>query len=180
MIEIKIIGRGGQGAVTASQILAIAAFFEDKQSQAFPHFGVERRGAPSTAFTRIDDKKINLRSHVYNPDVVMVLDSSLMESINVTEGLKKKGIIIVNSNKKPNELGIKGNFQIHTVDATSVALNIFKSNIVNTVILGAFARVTKLVSIDSIDKAIEERFKGKEKIIELNKRAIKEAYEKTK
>ncbi len=180
MIEIKILGRGGQGAVTASQLLAIAAFYDGKESQAFPHFGVERRGAPSTAFTRIDDKKINLRSHVYNPDVVMILDASLMESINITEGLKKNGIIIVNSNKKPNELGIKGNFQVHTVDATSVALEIFKSNIVNTVILGAFARVTKLVSIDSINKAIEERFKGKEKIIELNKRAIKEAYEETK
>jgi len=179
MIEIKILGRGGQGAVTASQILAIAAFYEDKQSQAFPHFGVERRGAPAMAFTRIDDKQINVRSHVYNPDIVLVLDSSLLEAINVTEGLKSKGIIIVNSNKKPQELKIKGNFKVHTVDATSVALDIFKSNIVNTVILGAFARITKLITLDSVNKAIEERFARKQKLIDLNKEAVKKAYEKT-
>lgn len=180
MIEIKVVGRGGQGAVTASQILAIAAFYDGKESQAFPSFGVERRGAPATAFARIDEKKINLRSHVYNPDIVMVLDYSLLEAVNVTEGLKKKGILIVNTNKKPEELGIKGNFNIHTVDATSVALNIFRSNIVNTVILGAFVRVTNIVSINSVNKAIEERFAGKDKLIDLNKTAVKEAYEKTK
>jgi len=180
MIEIKILGRGGQGAVTASQILAIASFHDNKQSQAFPHFGVERRGAPAMAFTRIDDKEINLRSHVYHPNIILVLDASLLESTNIIEGLKQNGTIIVNSHKKPKELGIKGNFKIHTVDATSVALNIFKSNIVNTVILGAFAQVTKLVSLDSINKAIEERFEGKQKLIELNKEAVKKAYEKTK
>lgn len=179
MIEIKILGRGGQGAVTASQILAIAAFHDNKESQAFPHFGVERRGAPAMAFTRIDDKQINLRSHVYNPDIVLVLDASLLEAVNATEGLKSNGTIIVNSHKKPKELDIKGNFNIKTVDATSVALDIFKSNIVNTVILGAFAKVTKLISLDSINKAIEERFKGKDKLIDLNKGAVKQAYEKT-
>ncbi len=180
MIEIKILGRGGQGAVTASQILAIAAFHDGKQSQAFPHFGVERRGAPAMAFTRISDKEIHLRSHVYNPDIVLVLDASLLEAVNATEGLKSNGTIIVNSHKKPKGLGIKGNFNISTVDATSVALNIFKSNIVNTVILGAFAKATKLVSLDSINRAIEERFEGKEKLIDLNKEAVKKSYEQTK
>ncbi len=180
MIEIKILGRGGQGAVTASQILAIAAFHDNKQSQAFPSFGVERRGAPATAFTRIDDKQINLRSHVYNPDIVLILDASLLEAVNATEGLKPNGTIIVNSRKTPEELAIKGKFKVSTVDATSVALEIFKRNIVNTVILGAFAKVTKLVSLDSINKAIEERFEGKQKLVELNKTAVKQAYEKTK
>ncbi len=180
MIEIKILGRGGQGAVTASQLLAIAAFCCNKQTQAFPSFGVERRGAPATAFVRIDDNLINLRSHVYNPDIILVLDASLLESINITEGLKPNGTIIVNSHKAPKELGIKGNFKVHTVDATSVALEIFKSNIVNTVILGAFAKVTKLVSLDSINKAIEERFAGKQKLIDLNKSAVKKSYEQTK
>ena len=97
MIEIKILGRGGQGAVTASQILAIAAFYDGKQSQAFPNFGVERRGAPAMAFARIDDKQINIRAHVYNPNIVLVLDASLIQAVNITEGLKKNGKIIVNS-----------------------------------------------------------------------------------
>lgn len=179
MIELRIHGRGGQGAVTASQILAIAAFHDGKQSQAFPNFGVERRGAPATAFVRIDDKPINIRCHVYNPDMVLVLDASLIDVVKVTEGLKDGGTLIVNSNKSPKELGVKGNFKIFTSDATSVAMEILGKNIVNTALLGAFAKVTGLISIEALYKGVEEIFEGRGKFQELNERAVKAVYEKT-
>lgn len=179
MKEIRFHGRGGQGSVTAAQLLAIAAFHEGKQSQAFPRFGVERRGAPVESFTRISDEKINIRSGVYNPDIIVVLDSSLIEDEDVTNGLKSKGTIIINTIKDPKEL-IKNhnNFNIFTVDATSIAMNIFQKPIVNTAILGAFASATKLVSLESLGKAIEERFGRAQKLIDINKKAVKEAYEK--
>lgn len=180
MIEIKTIGRGGQGAVTFSQILAIAAFYDNYQSQAMPSFGVERRGAPSFSYTRISKEPIHIRSLIYNPDIVILLDSSLLETIDITEGLKEKGLIIINSKKSQDELKIKGNFKIHTVDATSVALKLFKKDIVNTAMLGAFAKVTKLVSLESLYKGIEERFEDKHKLIDLNKQAIKKVYEQIK
>jgi len=179
MYEIRIHGRGGQGAVTAAQILAIAAFYEGKETQAFPRFGTERRGAPVEAFTRIDDKKIYLRSAVYNPDIVIVLDPSLLSSVNVTEGLKKNGKIIINSSKSPKELGIK-DFKVYTVDVSSIALKIFGANMVNTAMLGALAAISGLFSLDSLNKAIEDRFKDKKDVIEKNKQAIKEVYEKLK
>ncbi len=180
MIEIKTIGRGGQGAVTFSQILAIAAFHDNYQSQAMPSFGVERRGAPAFSYTRISKEPIHIRSLIYNPDIVVLLDVSLLETIDVTEGLKSKGIIIINSNKSPKELKLKGNFKIYTVDASSIAMKLFKKDIVNTVMLGAFAKVTEQVTLESLYKGIEERFEGKAKIIDLNKQAIKAIYEKIK
>jgi pyruvate ferredoxin oxidoreductase gamma subunit len=180
MIEIKTIGRGGQGAVTFSQILAIAAFHDNYQSQAMPSFGVERRGAPSFSYTRISKEPIHIRSLIYNPDIVVLLDASLLETIDITEGIKPKGTIIINSNKSQKELKIKGNFHIHTVDASSVALKLFKKDIVNTAMLGAFAKVTESVSLESLYKGLEERFEGKAKIIDLNKQAIKTVYEKIK
>ena len=178
MLEIKCIGRAGQGAVTFSQILAIGAFYDGKYCQAMPAFGVERRGAPSFSYTRIDDKPINIRSLITHPDIIVLLDPSLIESLNITEGLKKQGIIIVNSSKKPEELNL-GNFKIFTVDASSTALKIFKADIINTAMLGAFSAVTKQVSLKSIHKGIEERFK-KPNLIELNKKAINEVYDKLK
>jgi 2-oxoacid:acceptor oxidoreductase gamma subunit (pyruvate/2-ketoisovalerate family) len=180
MIEIKVIGRGGQGSVTFSQILAIAAFYSKCQSQAMPTFGVERRGAPSFSYTRISKEPIYIRSLIYNPDIVVLLDASLLESIDVTEGLKKNGTIIINSNKSPKGLKIKGNFKIHTVDATSIALKLFKADIVNSAMLGAFSKVTGLISLESLYKGIEERFEGKTKLIDLNKQAVKEVYKKIK
>jgi len=179
MIEIKTIGRGGQGAVTFSQILAIAAF-EDGYPvvQAMPSFGVERRGAPSFSFTRISKEKgYGVRSLIYNPDIVIVLDSTLIKSINVTEGLKKGGILIINSKKSQKELGLKGDFKVYAVDASSVALKIFQRDIVNTPILGAFAAATKLISLESLYKGIEQRFEGNLKIIQLNRQAVKEVYD---
>ena len=180
MIEIRIHGRGGQGAVTTGQILAIAAFYDGKYTMTFPMFGVERAGAPVQAFVRVDDKPINLRTEVYNPDVVLVFESSLVDSVDVTKGLKENGLIIINSDKKPEEFNIKGNYRIHTINATSIAMEIFKKPIVNTAVLGAFAKIHKSVSLDSLKKALEEKFKIKgEKIVELNQRAVEEVFNKT-
>ena len=182
MIEIRVHGRGGQGAVTTSQILAVAAFYDGKESQAFPNFGVERTGAPVEAFCRIDDKKIDLRSQIYHPDVLIVLDASLLEAIDVTKGLKDGGTVIINSNKKPEDLHIKPGYNVHSVDATSIAMDIFKRPIVNMVVVGAFAEVTKLITLGSLLKAIDEQFvksKG-QKIADLNKEAIKRVYEMTR
>jgi pyruvate ferredoxin oxidoreductase gamma subunit len=181
MIEIRVHGRGGQGAVTTGQIMAIAAFYDGKQSQTFPMFGVERTGAPVEAFIRISDEKINLRSQVYNPDYVLVLESSLVEAVNVTKGLKKGGTIIINTNKSASELGIK-NFNVHTVDATSIALKIFGKPIVNTAMLGSFAEITKEISLESLKKGINDKFmasKGKS-LADLNNKAIEEVYNASK
>lgn len=182
MIEIRIHGRGGQGAVTTGQIIAIASLYDGKYAQTFPLFGVERRGAPVEAFARIDNVPINLRSQVHNPDVVMVLDPTLVFSTDITKGLKEKGTIIVNTSKKPKDLKIKGNYNIHTIDASEIAIRIFKRPIVNTPILGAFSAITDIISLKSMMKAIDEKFsasKGKA-IAEMNKKAVKEVYDMVK
>jgi len=178
MIEIRVHGRGGQGAVTTSQILAIAAFYDGKECQAFPNFGVERAGAPVEAFVRIDNKQINLRSHVYNPYVVIVLDPSLLEVLDITKGMKDKGLVIVNSNKDRQKLGVDSKrYCVYTFDATETALKIFHKPIVNTLVLGAFSAITGLVTLESLKKAVSESFAKKgQKIIDLNNQAIEEVY----
>lgn len=182
MREIRIHGRGGQGAVTTGQIMAIAAFYDGKQSQTFPMFGVERAGAPVEAFVRISDEKINIRSQVYAPDVVVVLDASLIKTVDVAKGLKKDGMIIVNSNKTGRDLGIKGKHKVCSVDATTIALSIFKKPIVNTPMLGAFVHFTDLISLDSVLRAVDDKFaSGKgQGIADLNKQAVKEVYSSIK
>ncbi|WP_292459613.1 pyruvate ferredoxin oxidoreductase subunit gamma [Methanothermococcus sp.] len=170
MIEIRFHGRGGQGAVTAAQILAKAAFYDGKFSQAFPFFGVERRGAPVMAFTRIDDKKIRLRSQIYEPDYVVVQDPTLLDTIDVTSGLKKGGKIVINTNK---DIKLEG-YDTYTIDATDVALEVLGLPIVNTVILGAFTGVTGEVTIDSLKKAIMDTFP--KKLGEKNAKAAEVAY----
>ncbi|MEM3010577.1 MAG: pyruvate ferredoxin oxidoreductase subunit gamma [Candidatus Bathyarchaeia archaeon] len=161
--EIRIHGRGGQGGVTAAELLARAAFKEGKWVQAFPFFGAERRGAPVKAFARISDEPILIRSQVYNPDYVIVLDSTLLEVVDVAEGLKKDGIIVINSPKKPEDIPIK-NYRIATVDATKIALElgllVAGLPILNTPILGAFARATNEVKLESVMQTIEEEWPG--------------------
>ncbi|MBD3354410.1 pyruvate ferredoxin oxidoreductase [Candidatus Woesearchaeota archaeon] len=182
MIEIKCTGRGGQGAVTFSQILAMAAFEEGfPVVQAMPTFGVERRGAPSFSFTRLSKEQcFGIRSQIYKPDIVIILDPSLLEDIDATKGLKKKGKLIINTNKNPKKLKTKGDYDVYTVDASAVASKIFKKDIVNTAMLGAFAHATKIVSLKSLNKGIEQRFEGNKKLIDLNKKAVKEVYDKLK
>jgi pyruvate ferredoxin oxidoreductase gamma subunit len=171
MVEIRFHGRGGQGAVTAVSLLARAAGFDDKYAQGFPAFGVERRGAPVRAFCRISDKQINTRSQIYNPDYVIVLDQSLMHLPEITDGLMPDSIIIVNG-KRDVKLPLKQ--KTYYFDATALALKILGKDIVNTAMLGVFAKKTKLVSLDSILKAVGENFSGK--ILELNTQLVKEAY----
>jgi 2-oxoacid:acceptor oxidoreductase gamma subunit (pyruvate/2-ketoisovalerate family)/2-oxoacid:acceptor oxidoreductase delta subunit (pyruvate/2-ketoisovalerate family) len=181
MYEVRFHGRGGQGAVMAAQALASAAFQEGGYATAFPFFGAERRGAPVLAFTRIDKKKIYRKTQVYEPDFVVVLDESLIEGVNVVEGLKKGGMVIVNSAKKPSEIDVGVDVRLATVDATSVALEVLKQPATNSAILGALAKTTGLVKIESIEKGIMQIFGDRlgPKVGELNARAARAAYDRT-
>ncbi|MCC7554373.1 MAG: pyruvate ferredoxin oxidoreductase subunit gamma [Methanobacteriaceae archaeon] len=172
MIEIRFHGRGGQGAVTAAEILAKAAFKDGKYAQAFPFFGVERRGAPVMAFTRIDDEPIRIRYQVYNPNYVLVLDDGLTHVVDVFSGLKDNGKIIVNTDE---DFKNGGDTEVYEIDATKIALDTLGINIVNTIILGYFAKKTGEVSIESIIEVIKEVFPGK--IGEKNATATMKAYE---
>jgi pyruvate ferredoxin oxidoreductase gamma subunit/2-oxoisovalerate ferredoxin oxidoreductase gamma subunit len=160
MIEIRFHGRGGQGAVIASKIMAVAVFHEGQWVQSFPKFGVERRGAPVEAFLRIDRDKILLRNNVYEPDHVVVLDPTLIEATNVTTGLRPGGVVLINTTKKPAEFPALKSWRVACVDASAIALKhrlgTPSQPIVNTAILGAVAKITGLVGIDSICAAIQE------------------------
>ncbi len=160
MIEIRIHGRGGQGAKTASQFIAEAALEKGKHIQSFPEYGPERAGAPMMAYNRISDKAITVYAPVVNPDVVMVIDPTLLGCIEVTEGLTKDGILIVNTPKSADEVkkevGFKG--KIYTVDATKISIDTVGRNLPNTPMLGALVKVTKIIPIDSIKKCIEDKF----------------------
>lgn len=179
MLEIRFHGRGGQGAVTASKILALAAFNEDRYVLAFPFFGTERRGAPVTSFTRIDDKRIFLRTQIYEPDVIVVLDPSVMGSTDVAKGLKEGGKFIINSPGKPADFDLP--YGVATVDATSIAIRHNLGNranpIVNTAILGAFARATGTVSLESIVNATRD---ASPRHKEGNAKAVVEAFNSTR
>ncbi|MDD3246721.1 MAG: pyruvate ferredoxin oxidoreductase subunit gamma [Methanosarcina sp.] len=175
MKEIRIHGRGGQGSVTAAEMISIAAFEDGKFSQAFPAFGVERRGAPVQAFTRISDSPIRLRSQIYTPDYVIVQDATLLETVDVASGIKDDGVIIVNTTEKPENLKLDTKARVMTVDATKVAMDIIGFPIVNTILLGAFAGATGEINVESIKKAVKGRFSGK--VAEKNAQAIQKAYE---
>jgi len=177
--EIRIHGRGGQGAVTAAQLLAYAAHLEGKHVQAFPYFGAERRGAPVKAFARISDAPILLHSQIYNPDYVVVLDPRLHEMVDVTEGLKRDGMIILNTTKRPSEIKL-GDWRIATVDATGIALElgllVAGQPVVNTSMVGAFAGATGEVRLENVLKAVRENWRGSTG--EKNARAAELAYER--
>ena len=176
MIEIRIHGRGGQGAVVASKMLVTAAAKEGKKVQAFPFFGAERRGAAVAAFARIDDQKIRIHSEVYTPDFVIVLDPVLYKTVPVTAGLKKGGSILLNSPQDPSSYSF-AEFKVATVDAGGIArkhkLGSRTEPIVNTAVLGAFARLAGIIGIEALAETIRESIpaKGKE-----NEAAAREAY----
>ncbi|MDD5417855.1 MAG: 2-oxoacid:acceptor oxidoreductase family protein, partial [Candidatus Nanoarchaeia archaeon] len=156
MIEVRLHGRGGQGAVTASELIAHTAYKCGLYVQSFPMFGVERRGAPVEAYVRIDEKPILTREQVYNPNYVLCLDSSLIKSIDITKGLNKKGIIIINSNKNPEEFNL--HFRTITADLTKIALETIKAPITNTAMVGAFSGATNLIKINEVAEAIKYKF----------------------
>ncbi len=180
MYEIRFHGRGGQGAVMAAQTIAEAAVYEGLEAIAFPFFGAERRGAPIMAFARIDDKKISLRTQVYQPDMVVIMEESLIEIEPVADGLKPGGCAVVNSKLSPNHIDLGVKARCATVDATSIALEMLKAPIVNTAILGAMARADDFVSIKAVKEAIASRFGEHlgEEAGRINAQAAQMAYEK--
>jgi len=165
----------------AAQALASAAVYEGKYASAFPHFGAERRGAPVLAFARVDDKKIYKKTRVYEPDYVVVLDSQLINYVNVAEGLKKDGRLIVNTQKKPEQIDIGMEVQTGVVDATGVALEVLGRDITNSAILGAFAKATGVVSIEAVKEGIMDVFGNRigEKGARKNAEAAQVAYDRT-
>jgi 2-oxoacid:acceptor oxidoreductase gamma subunit (pyruvate/2-ketoisovalerate family) len=160
MIEVRFHGRGGQGAVVAANVLALAFFKEDRFVQSFPSFGGERRGAPVMAFLRVDDEEIEIRSNIYRPDHVVVLDISLTRTMDVTAGLREHGWILLNSPHGPESYPLSNKFHKATIDANAIAvryrLGTSTAPIVNTAILGAFSRVTGMVAIDAVIAAVRE------------------------
>ena len=178
MVEIRFHGRGGQGTVVASKILADAIAKEDKWVQAYPEFGVERRGSPVVAFIRIDDKQIYDKSRIYTPDHVVV-DPTLVEAIDITEGLKPGGTIIINSDRRPGDFPFHGRFNVRTINATEIAvahkLGSLAAPIVNTAIAGAVIKILGLTKLESLAAAIREGIAIKP---EDNVKAAREAYER--
>ena len=176
MKEIRLHGRGGQGSVTAAEMIAVAAFEDKRFSQAFPAFGVERRGAPVMAFARIADKPIRIRSQIYEPDYVIVQDVTLLDVVNVASGLKSDGKIIINTDRPRDVLKLDTKAEVITIDATKIAMEILGRPIVNTTMLGAFCGASKEIGLESLNKAISDRFKGE--LGRKNLLAIKTAYER--
>lgn len=177
VLEVRFHGRGGQGAVTAANLLANAAFREDKDVQSFPFFGVERRGAPVTAFTRMDNEPIRVKSQIYDPDVVVVLDETLLDVVDVTDGLVEDGKVVLNTELDPEEVGLDVD-NLYTVDATGIALDFLDRDISNTSILGAFSKTTGYVGIESVKEAIMDNFK--EDLGKKNAEAAERSFKETK
>ncbi|MFW6003233.1 MAG: pyruvate ferredoxin oxidoreductase subunit gamma [Halanaeroarchaeum sp.] len=174
MKQIRIHGRGGQGSVTLAHLIAEAAYEEDKWAQAFPSFGVERRGAPVEAFARIDDEQITDRSQVDEPDYVVVQDPSLIEFVDVARGVVDDGAIVVNTEADPEELDLETDATVVTVDATEIALEHLGKPIMNTALMGAFASVTGVLQQESMESVIMAEFPGE--IGEQNVAATTDAY----
>ncbi len=178
MIEIRFHGRGGQGAVTSAEILALAAIGEGKYAQAFPSFGPERRGAPVVAFCRISNQPIKIRANIYEPDIVVVLDASLLKIVKVDAGLKPNGLLVTTSNDSPEKvkelLRIKNRMAV--VNAVKIATEILGLPITNTTMLGSLARASELVKKESFIPPLKERFG---RIADKNISAFERAYQET-
>ena len=181
-VEIRWHGRGGQGVVTAGELLAGAALEEGKYFQAFPDYGPERMGAPIKSYTRISDNPIEIHSQILSPDIVIVVNSNLIGVVDVTDGLAEEGTVIVNTTDSPNEirqrLGLEGK-RLFTIDATGIALEALGRDIPSTIMLGVFARATALVTLDSVIRLARERLgeKLRPAIVEANVAALQRAYD---
>ena len=181
MFQIRIHGRGGQGAVSAAQIISVAAFYQDKYSMAFPSFGSERAGAPVTAYVRIDDHDIELREPVLDPDFLIVQDSTLFRGVDVFSGLKPDGRLLINSTRSAEELGVGDAVRdlplghVVSLPATELALKHIRRPKPNIVLMGGFAAMTGMLELDAMDKAIMDKFPGQ--LGEANVRAARAAYE---
>lgn len=187
MIEIRWHGRGGQGAKTASLLLADAAFNTGKYIQGFPEYGPERMGAPITAYNRISSEPIRIHSNIYEPDFVVVVDDTLLESVDVTAGLKETGAIVINTTKEKEELekmlnGYRG--RVYTIDARKVSMETLGRYFPNTPMLAAIVKVSSIMNEDDFIKDMEGSFKHKfakkPEVIEGNMKALKMALEEIK
>lgn len=178
MTEIRWHGRGGQGAVASAEMLALAAIEEGKSAQAFPSFGPERRGAPVMAFTRVADEFIFIRTGVTEPDVVVVLDPTVMGAVDVTSGLRDGGIIIANTSSSKEQLKEKYGLEhtLYVVNANRIAVEEIGRPITNTTMMGSLVKASGLVELSSVEKQIELRFPA---IAEKNIKALRRAYEET-
>ncbi|MFH1564390.1 MAG: pyruvate ferredoxin oxidoreductase subunit gamma [bacterium] len=181
MLEIRLHGRGGQGAVTAAELIAVAAYYDGKQSQAFPSFGVERRGAPIESYARISNKKIRLREQIYCPDYIIILDPTLLDVVDVLRGAKCTAQAVINSQLSADGLikkypTLKNIKNVYSIPATKMAIEILGAPIINTIMLGFFAGIAKLIKTDSMNRAISEKFG--EKLAEKNIKAMDEAYKR--
>ncbi len=177
MIEIRFHGRGGQGSVVASKMLAVAFFKEGKGVQSFPTYGAERRGAPVAAFIRVDDKPVLYHHNIYAPTHVVVLDPSLMKRVDVTQGLKQGGFVLINTRLPLSEYPTLKRYEVHLVDANAIAvkhgLGSKENPIVNTAMLGAFAKASGLVGLEAVLEAVKEESPVK---VKQNLAAAEEAY----
>jgi len=178
ILEVRWHGRGGMGAVTSAELVARAAISEGKYAQSFPSFGPERRGAPVLAFLRISDEFIRIRTDIYEPDIVAVLDPGLLRVVDVTSGLKEKGKIIINSRKSPDELKSEFRYKwpVAAVNATKIARETIGLPIANTAMIGALLKTTEGVKMDSMVEQLQERFGER---AEANIEAMKRAYHET-
>jgi pyruvate ferredoxin oxidoreductase gamma subunit len=167
MLQVRIHGRGGQGVVTAAEMLSVAAFEQGRYAQAFPSFGSERTGAPVVAFCRIDDREIRLREPILAPDVLIVQDPTLLHQVDVFQGLKPEGYVLINSTRSFDELGVGDmarrfrHDRLLTVPATEIALKHLGRPLPNAVLLGGFAALSGLITLDAVAHAIRDRFAGK-------------------
>jgi pyruvate ferredoxin oxidoreductase gamma subunit len=176
LLEIRWHARGGQGGFTGAKLLGLAAsVFGNHYAQAFPSFGPERRGAPVLGFTRIDQRPITDHSQVYECEYVVVLDETLMETVDVTRGLKDGGIILINTKLSPGRFSFRKNIRVVTVDASAIAMEELGSPFANTAMLGAFAALNDLIGLDSILKAVEKGMPAA--LREKNKKAIERTYQ---
>ena len=180
LVEIVFHGRGGQGSVTAANLFVAAALKDgNKGVQAFPFFGAERRGAPVRAFARISGDEIHLRSEIYTPDIVIVLDESIMDMVDVLKGLKKNGRILINTTKNPKDFDFSKKYDVATVDATSIALKheilVGGIPVVNTPILGAIPKILDRVTLKSIQDTVKGKWKGE--LADKNVKATQDAYD---
>ena len=187
MIEIRWHGRGGQGAKTASQLLADAAFMSGKYIQSFPEYGPERSGAPITAYNRISDERCSIHSNIYEPDYVVVVDETLLESVDVTAGLKKEGAIVINSSKSANDLrpllrGYEG--KVFTIDAATISRKHLGGYFPNTPMLAAIVQVSGCVEknkfLEDMKTSYQHKFAKKPQVVEGNLNCLAEAMEEVK
>lgn len=181
MFQVRIHGRGGQGVVTGAEMLSIAAFLGGQHAQAFPSFGSERTGAPVVAYCRMGDKEIRLREPVMEPDAIIIQDPTLLHQVDVLSGLKEDGYILINTSRTFAELGL-GEFvkdfkpdRLLSVGATELSMKHVGRPVPNVPLLGAFAAATGLITLDAVQAAIDQKFKGA--VAQGNKDAARDAYE---